>query len=565
MFNSKLVNRLDCSLLEQLGYLVAVYDQQWRLVYSCEKMAELLAINVADSSNRSLNDFVDSQDWLVLKESATLNDGKAHDVKLPLLDIKLRIRNTTKELSDNTFYIFSSEILTIDSVTKKLPEINESVILDVDKHLKLGYWRYAINNNSLLWSEGIYQIHGLSPDNFTPTLDSALSFYHEDDLPIIRNLVNDAIVKKKSWHAVTLRIVTSDGGVRWVLSSGCFYQLADNKDSFICGVFEDVTEQQRVSSEHNFLVTALKETSVGMVVADHDKNVIWVNKSFERITGYSLIEVAGNKLGNILQGEGTDPEVVEEISEFLQKGMAIKTRIKNYHKSGRSYWNELSITPITKGSKVDYYFAVQNDVTNEVNAKLELQNLNHDLEAQVEARTIELKIINQKLSEQANIDPLTGLLNRRPLNGYIAEAQIALNDGNQPLSYILIDIDDFKNLNDKFGHLVGDLALEKVAEALIENSRKEDKVFRLGGEEFLVLMKAANTSVALTVSERMRLAIASTSIFVGDDLINITASFGVLTDGRGLSVEESLRLADKCLYQAKASGKNRVVSEVRNP
>ncbi|QFT12907.1 sensor domain-containing diguanylate cyclase [Vibrio sp. THAF190c] len=565
MFNSKLVNRLDCSLLEQLGYLVAVYDQQWRSVYSCEKMADLLAINVADSSNRSLNDFVDSQDWLVLKESATLNDGEAHDVKLPLLDIKLRIRSTTKELSNNTFYIFSSEILTIDSVTKKLPEINESVILDVDKHLKLGYWRYAINNNSLLWSEGIYQIHGLSPDNFTPTLDSALSFYHEDDLPIIKSLVNDAIAKKKSWHAVTLRIVTPDGGVRWVLSSGCFYQLADNKDSFICGVFEDVTEQQRVSSEHNFLVTALKETSVGMVVADHDKNVIWVNKSFERITGYSLIEVAGNKLGNILQGEGTDPEVVEEISEFLQKGMAIKTRIKNYHKSGRSYWNELSITPITKGSKVDYYFAVQNDVTNEVNAKLELQNLNHDLEAQVEARTIELKIINQKLSEQANIDPLTGLLNRRPLNGYIAEAQIALNDGNQPLSYILIDIDDFKNLNDKFGHSVGDLALEKVAEALIENSRKEDKVFRLGGEEFLVLMKAANTSVALTVSERMRLAIASTPIFVGDDLINITASFGVLTDGRGLSVEESLRLADKCLYQAKASGKNRVVSEVRNP
>lgn len=565
MFNSKLVNRLDCSLLEQLGYLVAVYDQQWRSVYSCEKMAELLAINVADSSNRSLNDFVDSQDWLVLKESATLNDGKAHDVKLPLLDIKLRIRNTTKELLDNTFYIFSSEILTIDSVTKKLPEINESVILDVDKHLKLGYWRYAINNNSLLWSEGIYQIHGLSPDNFTPTLDSALSFYHEDDLPIIKSLVNDAIAKKKSWHAVTLRIITPDGGVRWVLSSGCFYQLADNKDSFICGVFEDVTEQQRVSSEHNFLVTALKETSVGMVVADHDKNVIWVNKSFERITGYSLIEVAGNKLGNILQGEGTDPEVVEEISEFLQKGMAIKTRIKNYHKSGRSYWNELSITPITKGSKVDYYFAVQNDVTNEVNAKLELQNLNHDLEAQVEARTIELKIINQKLSEQANIDPLTGLLNRRPLNGYIAEAQIALNDGNQPLSYILIDIDDFKNLNDKFGHSVGDLALEKVARALIENSRKEDKVFRLGGEEFLVLMKAANTNVALTVAERMRLAIASTPIFVGDGLINITASFGVLTDGRGLSVEESLRLADKCLYQAKASGKNRVVSEVRNP
>jgi diguanylate cyclase (GGDEF)-like protein len=273
--------------------------------------------------------------------------------------------------------------------------------------------------------------------------------------------------------------------------------------------------------------------------------------------------VAGNKLGNILQGEGTDPEVVEEISEFLQKGMAIKTRIKNYHKSGRPYWNELSITPITKGSKVDYYFAVQNDVTDEVNAKLALQNLNHDLEAQVEARTIELKIINQKLSEQANIDPLTGLLNRRPLNEYVSEAQTALNDGNQPLSYILIDIDDFKRLNDKFGHSVGDLALEKVAQALIENSRQEDKAFRLGGEEFLVLMKAANTSVALTVAERIRRAIASTPIFVGHDQINVTASFGILTDGRGLSVEASLRLADKCLYQAKASGKNRVVSEVR--
>jgi diguanylate cyclase (GGDEF)-like protein len=245
--------------------------------------------------------------------------------------------------------------------------------------------------------------------------------------------------------------------------------------------------------------------------------------------------------------------------------MAIKARILNYHKSGRPYWNDLSITPITKDSEIEYFFAVQNDVTGEVTARHELQNLNSELEAQVESRTIELKAINQKLSEQANLDPLTGLLNRRSLKTCVTDAQNALQDGKQSLSYILLDIDDFKVLNDRYGHAIGDQALVKVAQAMRDNSRQEDKVFRLGGEEFLVVMAATNQSVALTVAERMRVAIASLTINVESELLNITASFGILTDGRGLSVEESLKLVDTCLYKAKASGKNRLVSEVRTP
>lgn len=565
MFDSKSTNELDCSLLEQLGYWVTIYDQQWRPIYSCKKTTEFLtkASSGEESSNQSLKEVIDAQNWSILKSSATSNDGKAHLIKLPALEINLIIRCTSKEVSGNLFYILSSEPLETDS--NKQPCINERTVLDVDKHLKLGFWRYGINNNDLLWSQGIYQIHGLSPDSFTPTLDNALAFYHQDDLPIIKGLVNDAISEKKPWHDVRLRIVAPDGCVRHVSSSGCFVQLPNSVDSFICGVFEDITEQQRVKNEHDFLVTALKETSVGMVIADHNKNVIWVNKSFEGMTGYTLLDVAGSKLGDVLQGKDTDPNVVNEISKSLRKGMAIKARILNYHKSGRAYWNDLSITPITKGSEIEYFFAVQNDVTGEVTAKHELQNLNSELEAQVESRTIELKSINQKLSEQANIDPLTGLLNRRSLNKCVADAQSALQDRNQSLSYILLDIDNFKQLNDRFGHAVGDQALVKVAKAMRENSRQEDKLFRLGGEEFLVVMAATNQSVALTVAERIRVAIASLSINFEGERLNITASFGILTDGKGLSVDESLKLVDTCLYKAKASGKNRLVSEVRTP
>lgn len=565
MFDSKPTNKPDCSLLEQLGYLVTIYDHQWRAVYSCKKVAELLTRGGEESSSLSLKDVIDSKDWSILKELATSQDGKAHLVKLPTLETNLLLRCTSKEVSGNLFYILSSEVLETGINTNNQPCISEETVLDVDKHLKLGFWRYGINNNNLLWSQGIYQIHGLSPDSFTPTLDNALSFYHEDDLPIIKQLVSDAISEKKPWHAVRLRIVTHDGCIRYVSSSGCFVQLPDSSDSFICGVFEDVTEQQRVDNEHDFLVTALKETSVGMAIADRDKNVIWVNKSFERMTGYTLFDVAGSKLGDVLQGKDTDPKVVAEISQSLRKGMAIKARILNYHKSGRPYWNDLSITPITKDSEIEYFFAVQNDVTGEVTARHELQNLNSELEAQVESRTIELKAINQKLSEQANLDPLTGLLNRRSLKTCVTDAQNALQDGKQSLSYILLDIDDFKVLNDRYGHAIGDQALVKVAQAMRDNSRQEDKIFRLGGEEFLVVMAATNQSVALTVAERIRVAIASLTINFEEELLNITASFGILTDGRGLSVEESLKLVDTCLYKAKASGKNRLVSDVRTP
>ena len=127
------------------------------------------------------------------------------------------------------------------------------------------------------------------------------------------------------------------------------------------------------------------------------------------------------------------------------------------------------------------------------------------------------------------------------------------------LSFLMVDIDHFKNYNDTFGHLVGDVILREVANLLKENIREIDFVGRFGGEEFSIFLPETSKEQAISVSERLREKIAESEIQAYDEKVRLSISIGVATfpeDSRdkGLLIE----IADKALYQAKQKGRNRV-------
>ncbi|MBN2351788.1 MAG: GGDEF domain-containing protein [Spirochaetales bacterium] len=171
----------------------------------------------------------------------------------------------------------------------------------------------------------------------------------------------------------------------------------------------------------------------------------------------------------------------------------------------------------------------------------------------------EIRRLNGRLARQANTDELTGLANRRAFFARGAEEIKRSRRHGQPLSLIMLDLDHFKDVNDSYGHDVGDRVLFCVARTLMANVREIDAAARLGGEEFGVLLPNTKPEDAVALAERVRRTIAMTDCGAQATAANVSASLGVaaLTDSTR-TIDDLLKQADIAMYQAKREGRNRV-------
>jgi diguanylate cyclase (GGDEF)-like protein len=192
------------------------------------------------------------------------------------------------------------------------------------------------------------------------------------------------------------------------------------------------------------------------------------------------------------------------------------------------------------------------------------EQVEHD-RLQRDRQMAEMAVLNRKLEAAAMTDVLTRLPNRRYAMRKLEEELSSALAGGAPLSVIMIDIDHFKQVNDRFGHDMGDLVLRETAAVLRNTTRKGDTVCRLGGEEFLVICsKAALPQCAMT-AERIRGAIEENVIGFGFERA-VTVSLGAASLSCGAqTVDELLKLADRRVYAAKAAGRNRVCSQDATP
>ena len=171
----------------------------------------------------------------------------------------------------------------------------------------------------------------------------------------------------------------------------------------------------------------------------------------------------------------------------------------------------------------------------------------------------EEEMYKQELESMANIDPLTGLFNRRALMRLLKEQMEHARYQFETFSIIMMDIDLFKNVNDEYGHITGDNVIVKIAETLGQNVRKNDIIGRYGGDEFLILLPRADASVARLVAERLRTAIATSMMVANNDAVfSVTVSQGVSNYEWGEPRTSFIARADEMLYRAKNNNRNRV-------
>ena len=165
---------------------------------------------------------------------------------------------------------------------------------------------------------------------------------------------------------------------------------------------------------------------------------------------------------------------------------------------------------------------------------------------------VEVRLLQQK-EENAYRDELTGLFNRRSFNQEMPREMERFRRFGQPFTLLMLDLDNFKNFNDTFGHSAGDQALRDVGRILVDSARLYDRVVRYGGEEFALILPQASNDEALSVAERIRESMAQHHVFFsGQDLGIITVSIGLASYPKdGLNLEGLVQSADQAMYQAK--------------
>ena len=219
-----------------------------------------------------------------------------------------------------------------------------------------------------------------------------------------------------------------------------------------------------VSERERLLSAALAAVSDGVAVTDAHGRVIYSNIAFSHITGYSPEEIAGKTLHH-LRGPGTDPETLHDIGQAIRRGEGFHGQVLNFTKDGSPFWNLLTISPIrNRAGTVSHFVGVLRDIS-------------------------EIRTLSDQLEYQALHDPLTGLPNRRALESHLSRS-LARGQRNGTVTAIgLLDLNDFKPVNDTYGHESGDLLLRDFARRAGEMLRDNDFLARLGGDEFVIVIE----------------------------------------------------------------------------
>jgi diguanylate cyclase (GGDEF)-like protein len=221
--------------------------------------------------------------------------------------------------------------------------------------------------------------------------------------------------------------------------------------------------------------------------------------------------------------------------------------------------------------EVDTDIRPYSELLQDANKELSLLNLSYErllleyrgAKENAERLTVELRVANARLQELAFRDGLTGLYNHRYFQEAVDKEMARAERSGRPVTLIMVDLDNFKTINDTYGHQRGDIVLQAVSRQIEQISRKTDVVARYGGEEFMVILPETSRTFALRKAEEYRSVVENMEVLADGIMIRITISVGVVTYDPTQDTnnrDKLIRLADSALYKSKQSGRNRVTA-----
>ncbi|WCT72777.1 diguanylate cyclase [Sphingomonas naphthae] len=379
----------------------------------------------------------------------------------------------------------------------------------------------------------------------------AFAFVHIDDQARVFDAEALLRAGKIDELMLEVRLPAVRGAQRWVQIRASLVPSEDGNRQGLFGTVREISdriraEQAVAESERRYRLLA-ENASDTIFCLNDVRGMTYVSPSIEALMGLTAAAAAQPDSG-LFAAHPDDAPIVKASLRRLRSGAAdrevISFRVR--HAIGHWLWIEMSAR------------AARNPV-----GEIEVIGVARDVSArkQVEEDAIAARMAAEAAARaamvEADTDELTGLANRRAFLRQLAREIDLSREFGKPLSLAIFDVDHFKKVNDTYGHTVGDVVLRQVAQAALGAVRTGDVVGRIGGEEFAVLMPGAEADHAVTVGERLRLAVAATTT-ADAEIPTVTVSIGVAAHDGRINSQGLIARADQALYSAKFAGRDQL-------
>jgi len=479
-----------------------------------KRMQDILPKKIGALFQEKIDEIARANNTLVFKyELMTNNEVRYFDARLNRISINNQLICVIRDITEQNY-------------------LNER-LEKAQKQAKLGSWEQTFYQNSdkLFWSNEVYSIFEYDTKS-TMTFEQFIARVHPDDRDKVIDAFQSSIELHSLYH-IEHRLLFSDGRIKYVNERAEHFYNENNKHIHTLGTVQDITEQKSAEENLQLFSRVFSDTHEGIIITDPQQRIIDVNPAFCQITGYSREEVLYKK-PKILSSGKQSPQFYDNMWQSVNELGHWQGELWNRTKQGELYAELLNISSLTNAqNEVTHYVGVFSDITRS-------------------------KRHQDQLNLMAHYDVLTKLPNRALfIDRFHQSIAHSIRTGHQ-LAVCFLDLDDFKPVNDNYGHEVGDRLLIQVAQRITSCIREEDTVSRQGGDEFAILLNDIKSASQYegTIT-RIHLALAEPYLIDGIQH-EVTASSGVtLYPSDDGDIDTLLRHADHAMYHSKLLGKHR--------
>ena len=350
---------------------------------------------------------------------------------------------------------------------------------------------------------------------------------HQHDIKRVKVALEEHFAEKTEHFEATYRVKNKHNRWVWILDRGKIVERDDaNNPTRMTGTLKDISQIKQAEERLKLFARCIQNISDAVVIYDRQFVAVDVNKAFQRITGKERSQM----IGRSLTFSQYPKSFTQNIKKHLVNEGSWYGEIESIRADGSLYLTDLNIDIIhDENNNISHFVGVFSDITKRKETEAELRKL-------------------------ASSDTLTGLPNR----SYFQANQARLVKSNISHALLVFDLDNFKKINDSLGHQIGDAILCQVAQRMLTLGRKQDTVYRLGGDEFSIIIEGTNDIHTITSLAKDILRTVALPFKIKNQEIVLYSSIGiVLFPEDGITGHELLKNADTAMYHAKGSGGNK--------
>ncbi len=477
----------------------------------------------------------------------------------------------------------------------------EAMLSEAQAVAHVGTWQWNISSGRLYWTEEIFRIFGMEPGSFEPSYLAFLNVVHPDDRVEEERAVGRALEDKGPYRIIH-RIRRPDGSVRTVQERGRVFRNERGEPIRMLGTVQDITSLARAEEElvrQKWLVDAIQRMQAAFIASDDLHSAC-------KVLHDSLLDITSSPhcfVGEVRRdAEGRPYLYIHALSDMSWDAgsralfLSVRERGMEFHDLDNLFGrvistgspviaNDPAFHPARRGvpeghPRLRAFLGLPVHYGKEVVGEIGLANRPGGYDSGMVSFLIPLvdafahvimaareqesrKRMERMLEEQAMLDGLLGIANRRRFEQYLEQQVRYSSRHGVPLAIIMIDVDHFKLYNDCYGHIRGDECLRRLAMILRRAmGRPMDMAARYGGEEFCCVLPETGLSGAVQVAERINHLLEQEQIeHKGSPVASrVTVSMGLAVWSPGISSHALVEWADRCLYEAKHAGRNRIVA-----